>query len=305
MKPDRAAGHLAAEPADTEGEQFDWIEMYPLTQGIAHFEKPDDPVGKRLDHRDLEPEPKILHFGGKRFAAVEQQLGPCRKRMQALQQWRRRPARAERLDGGAGGFQRIARQVDAIEVMIVLAAVLQMIVDLQARAQRVRRRPGRGALAMDVEHEPADRHRRVTAIMNHFVPVLVTKLRHVHPEGDQDVEGVARRHWTFRQRAPQVDGLGLGFALAQQLGFEQIEQSKLVRSRERRMIGDVVGGPDEIVERKDQRAVARMNDPRRDRKVLVAVSLAGSQFARACHREPATIVQAERSRMWPQSARMR
>jgi hypothetical protein len=36
--------------------------------------------------------------------------------------------------------------------------------------------------------------------------------------------------------------------------------------------------------------VARMNDPRRDRKVLVAVSLAGSQFARACHQELATFV---------------
>ena len=53
--------------------------------------------------------------------------------MQALQQWRGRPALAERLDGGARRFQRIARQVDAIEVVIVLAAILQVIVDLQAR----------------------------------------------------------------------------------------------------------------------------------------------------------------------------
>jgi hypothetical protein len=36
--------------------------------------------------------------------------------------------------------------------------------------------------------------------------------------------------------------------------------------------------------------VTRVNDPRRDRKVLVAVSLAGSQFARGGHQELATFV---------------
>ena len=80
---------------------------------------------------------------------------------------------------------------------------------------------------MDVEHEPSDRHRRVAAIMNHLVPVLVAKLGHVHPERDQDVEGVARRHRTFRQRAPQVDRLRLGVAFAEQFGFEQIEKASL------------------------------------------------------------------------------
>ena len=51
------------------------------------------------------------------------------------------------------------------------------------------------------------------------------------------------------------------------------------------MIGDVVGGPDEIVERENQRPVTRMNDPGRDGKILVAVGLAGSQFARGGHQE--------------------
>jgi hypothetical protein len=56
------------------------------------------------------------------------------------------------------------------------------------------------------------------------------------------------------------------------------------------MIGDIVGSSDKIVECEDQRPMARMNDPRRDRKVLVAVSLAGSQFTRTCHQELATFV---------------
>ena len=99
---------------------------------------------------------------------------------------------------------------------------------------------------------------------------------------------MARRHRTLRQRAPQIDRLGLAVALAQQFGFEQIEKPELFALTERGMIGDIVGGPDEIVERENQRPVTRMDDPRRDRKVLVAVSLAGSQFARAGHQELAT-----------------
>jgi hypothetical protein len=87
---------------------------------------------------------------------------------------------------------------------------------------------------------------------------------------------------------PQIDGLGLALALAQQLGFEQIQILKLVVLTKRCMIGDIVGGPDEIVERQDQRPVTRMYNPGRDRKVLVAVCLAGSQFARAGHQELAT-----------------
>ena len=141
---------------------------------------------------------------------------------------------------------------------------------------------------MDVKHEAPDRHRRIAAIMDHLVPVLVAELADVHPERDQDVERMARRHRTLCQRAPQIHCLGLAVALAEQFRFEQIEISELVGCGQRRVVGDVVGGSDEIVERKDQRPVARMDDPRRHRKVLVAVCLAGSQFARGRHQQLAT-----------------
>jgi hypothetical protein len=49
------------------------------------------------------------------------------------------------------------------------------------------------------------------------------------------------------------------------------------------MIRNVIGGSDEIIERKDERPMPRMDDPRRDRKILVAVTLAGSPFARVGH----------------------
>jgi hypothetical protein len=51
------------------------------------------------------------------------------------------------------------------------------------------------------------------------------------------------------------------------------------------MIGDIVGRSDEVIKCEDQRAMPRMDDPRRDRKILVAVALAGSPFARVGHLE--------------------
>src|ERR1700676_4999671 len=101
--------------------------------------------------------------------------------MQALQQRRPCPLLAKRPDGGPGSRERIAWKIDAIEVSVVFAAVLKMIVDLQAGTERVGGSPGRHALAVDVEHEPSDRHGRIPAIVDHFVPVLVTKLGHIHP----------------------------------------------------------------------------------------------------------------------------
>ena len=106
---------------------------------------------------------------------------------------------------------------------------------------------------MDVEHEAADRHRRIAAIVDDFVPVLVAQLGHVHPERDQHVERMARRHRPFGERMAESDGLFLAVALAEQLGLEQVEIAQLLVRRQRRMIGDVVGGADEIVEGKDQR----------------------------------------------------
>ena len=279
--------------------------MHALAKGIAHFQHADDLVGKSLDHRNLETEPEIPDLGGERSAFVEQRCGPHRQRLQALQQRRRRLRLSEHLDRRARRCERIARQIDAVEIAIILGAILQMIVDLQAGAQRIGCGPGRGALAMHVEHEAPDRHRRVAAIMDDFVPVLVTKFGDVHPERDQDIERMARRHRALGQRVAQINRFFLGVAVAEQFRLEQVEIAKLVVGAQRRMIGNVVGGPHEIVERQDQRPVTRMNDPRRDRKILVAVGLSGSQIARAGHQELATFIWAWRIRRCSAHARDR
>jgi hypothetical protein len=121
--------------------------------------------------------------------------------------------------------------------------------------------------------------------VNEIVPVLVAQLGHVHPERSKQVERMARRHAAFRKRGTQRDRLLLAVALAGEFRLEQIEIGELVCRGQRRMIGDVVGGPDEIVERKNQRPVPRVNEKGGNRKILVAVSLAGSQFACCGHRD--------------------
>ena len=101
---------------------------------------------------------------------------------------------------------------------------------------------------MDVEHETADRHGRIAAIMDDVVPVLVAQLGDVHPERDQHVERMARRHRALGKSAAQADRLRLGVALAQQFRLEEVEIAQLLVRAKRRVIGDVVGRPDEIIE---------------------------------------------------------
>jgi len=114
---------------------------------------------------------------------------------------------------------------------------------------------------VNVEHEAPDRHRRIAAIVNEFVPVGVAKLVDIHPERGQEVERMARRHRTFRQRLAEIDGFRLAVALAQQLGLEQIEMGELGARFERRVVGDIVCGPDKIVERRITRPMPRVDDP--------------------------------------------
>ena len=87
--------------------------------------------------------------------------------------------------------------------------------------------------------------------MNHVVPVLVTKLGDVHPERDQHVERVTRRHRALGERVAQIDRFLLGVAVAEQFRFKQVEQPELFVRRQGRVIGDVVGGADEIVEARE------------------------------------------------------
>jgi len=58
-------------------------------------------------------------------------VGALRKAMQACEQLRASTRIAQRLDVGAGSRERIEWYIDAIEVAVVLLAILQVIDDLQ------------------------------------------------------------------------------------------------------------------------------------------------------------------------------
>jgi hypothetical protein len=235
--------------------------MHPPAQGIAHPEQTNYSVREGLYDRNLKSEPEILHHRAQRFAFIEQGFVANRERMQAIEERRRCACLSERLNAGARCGKRVARQIDAIKIPVVLAAILEMIVDLKTGTERVRSGPGGGTLAVDVEHEPADRHGGIAAIMDHLVPGLVTKFGHVHPKGDQHIKRMTRRHRALRERLPQHDRLFLAVAMAQKFGLEQIEKVELFPLGKACMIGDVVRSSDEVVERKNQRPMARVNDP--------------------------------------------
>ena len=166
-----------------------------------------------------------------------------------------------------------------------------MIVDLQCRAHGIRCRPGRGAFAVNVEHETSDRHRRIRTIVDQVVPILVAKFCHVHPERRQQVARMTGRQAALGERVAQDDRLALASALPKQIGLKLVEQFELRLRIERGMIGDIVRGPNEIIKREDQRPVTRMDDPRRHRKILVAMGFAGSQFAQQWSSELAALVE--------------
>jgi hypothetical protein len=72
---------------------------------------------------------------------------------------------------------------------------------------------------------------------------------------------VARRELACRELRAQSDPDRIVVAFAKQGRFEPIEQRKLFLRRKRGMVGDVVGGTHEFVEREDGPTMARVNQP--------------------------------------------
>src|SRR3954466_4077876 len=146
---DRPSGDFARQSGDAVSEQFRRTKMHPLAERITRLQQSNDLFGESLDHGYFEPKAEILHFGGERSALVEQPLGPRGKQMQTFQELRRGSLCSKRIERSSCRGQRIARQVNPVEVFVVLAAVLQVIVDLKSGAERVGRRPGGRAFAVN------------------------------------------------------------------------------------------------------------------------------------------------------------
>ena len=146
--------------------------------------------------------------------------------------------------------QYIERQIDTVELAVVLGAVLQMIDHLKGRAQRIGIGPGRPVLAMKIEHESPDRHGGVAAIMHQLVPIRVAALGDVARKavrrssgwvGASPLSASTRRSGSAAWRCPTCRAESASEASSRQLAA----------FRQGRVIGDVVGGAREAVEAQD------------------------------------------------------
>ena len=155
----------------------------------------------------------------------------------------------------------VERQVNAIEALIVLGAILQMIDDLQRRADSVGGGPHGRIFFVHVENEAADRRRGQSAIVHELGPVSVTVLSRVKPKCFKQIERM------FRAQS------GLGKLKPQRLGFvrrrpapgervvEIVEELELRLWRQRRVIGDIVSRAHEAIEGQDRTAPLLAQEP--------------------------------------------
>ena len=96
----------------------------------------DDAARQRLDGGNLQRQPRVVDLRGESAspsaAAPVRAASSCRQRSSAGEAAARRAPRRR-----AGRRERIERNIDAVEIAVVLAAILQVIDDLQRRAERV------------------------------------------------------------------------------------------------------------------------------------------------------------------------
>ena len=197
----RAMPDNAASERDAQHRAFAELDVF--RQRIARDQKVCDADCKRINRRDFETQPEIRDLPRQGLALHQQTLVARREFGETLAQLRRGFRRAERFDAKSISSERVERHIDAVEIAIVRDAILQMIVDLQRGADRVRRGPGRAALAVHVEHIASDRHRRISAIVDQIVPIRIAMLAGVQFERPEQIERVLRRQAALRQHVAQ------------------------------------------------------------------------------------------------------
>ncbi len=250
-----------------------------LAQGIADEEAGGEVFRQGLDDADFEREAAVDDLGGEGPRGIEQALGAARQFREDDSELRRRLGLVEHVDGQALLLQEVEGDVDAADLAVVLGAVLHMVDHLERGAQRVVGRPGGAALAMHVQHEAADRHRRIAAIVHQLVPIRGARFGDVAAEGFEKIERVLVGQAPLGEHAAQRDAFRRGVAFAGQAGAHIFEQGELLGRRGAGMVGDVVGGARETVESENRRAVPLRDQHRRDGKILVLMALAGSEIA--------------------------
>src|SRR5256885_1116965 len=214
--PPEASRGDAKAAAERVPDGLDGMMMDTLRQWIAPCETKREALRQRLDDAHFQRQPPIRDSIGERSRLVEQRCGTSRKGFDYLAQGRRGHASGERFDARSLRGQGVDWNIDTIEFAVVLGAVLQMVDHLQRGAERVIGGPNGLRLAVQVEHETADRRRRISAIVHELVPIGVTSLRDVAAEGLKKVERMPVRETSGLQHRMQRFALRAGAGIAAQ-----------------------------------------------------------------------------------------
>ena len=126
--------------------------MNAFAQRIAALQKPRQAPRQAVDGADLRRQARVGNLSNQRSPLVNESGRVFGKLDDRVAQLRRRAGRRKHLDRRAMSAKNLQRQVDTVELSIVVGAILQMVDHLQRGAQRVGRRPKGLRFAMDIEH---------------------------------------------------------------------------------------------------------------------------------------------------------
>jgi hypothetical protein len=98
--------------------------MNALAERIASCQHGHQPFRKGLNDRDLQGEPRVIDARGKRPAVAQEVPGAARKLADGAEQGGGRGSPAQLLHLRAGLCQDIERNVDAVEIAVIFAAIL-------------------------------------------------------------------------------------------------------------------------------------------------------------------------------------
>src|SRR5690606_22896615 len=140
------------------------VELDALGERIALAQLLRETAGDLQDHRGLRGEAPAAQGARQLRGGAQQLVDAIEHVIQNLAQSRRARRGIERLDAETGGGEAVQRQVNPIELAIVVLAVLQVVEQLQGVAQGVREAVQRAVLAVQIEQVPADRRCRERAV---------------------------------------------------------------------------------------------------------------------------------------------
>src|SRR5437016_12278591 len=111
--------------------------MHAFAQWITPAQQPHQLLGKGLNDRDLQSEPRVFTSGGKRFALAQKRAGAPRKSTDTCEKAGRCPLDTQLGHTGASIGKDAERNIDAAAIAVIYSATLQAIVDLQRCSYRI------------------------------------------------------------------------------------------------------------------------------------------------------------------------